>query len=213
MEIKISAFEVDSKNGSPAVYTSYSHSKTSSTLLVSFPGMAYSMDAPLMWYSTLAAIESGYDVLGLEYSFQVRGNPGFNSDLDKVVGEITDGLKKFLKEHKYEQVIFLAKSIGTVIGPRVMEEMDITLDGFVFLTPLERTLNYINSSQKMLAVIGEIDPAFPPHAVKQIRDPKSVMLVPGADHGMEIPGKSVESVEVLKNVTARCKQFFLEIKK
>lgn len=209
-QIESISFDVPSKNGKPAIYTLRSHSEPSVNLLVSFPGMAYSMDAPLMWYTSLSALEAGYDVLGLEYSFQVRGNPGFNLDIETVVEEISDGLEKFLKEHSYRNIVFLSKSIGTVIAPGVSEKMKIVPHASVFLTPLERMLHHINSSKKVLSVIGDRDPAFPSRAVDQIKDRNSLMLVAGANHSLEIPGSAAESIEIMGKIVERCKRFLEE---
>lgn len=212
MEIDVASFNVPSRNGLPAKYSLRSHSTPSETLIVSFPGMAYSMDAPLMWYTALAGLEAGYDVLGLEYSFQVRGNPGFDTDLEKIAAEISDGLRAFLEEHHYGKLVFISKSIGTVIAPMVSEQLKLVLQASIFLTPLERMLPHINGSKNPLAIIGDRDPAFPARAVDQIVNKDSVMLISGANHSLEIQGKSVESAEILRNIVQRCKEFLLVVK-
>lgn len=212
MEIEHKTIEISSASGHPAVYTYQRHTDPVDRLVVAFPGMAYSMDAPIMWYTSLAATENGFDVLGLEYSFQVRGNPGFNSDIETVVKEVSTGLKAFFSEHKYRKIVFAAKSIGTVIGPKVSEKLGIVPDGFIFLTPLQRMLDYMNGTRKMLAVIGDRDPAFPVSVVEKLRDQQSVMLVPDADHSLEVPGEPVVSASIMKELVERTISFLKEIK-
>lgn len=207
MDIENTTFEATSKKGHPAIYSYRRHSIQADSIVIAFPGQAYYMDAPVMWYSSLAALESGYDVLGLEYSFQVRGNDDSGSNLPTVVKEVSDSLSRFFRDFHYKRIVFVAKSIGTVIASEVIQNLSLNLEGFIFLTPLERVIGFMNSTARKLIVVGDSDPAFPSAAVREVADQESVFLVPDSNHILEVPGNSLRSIDNLKDITSRCGEF------
>lgn len=189
------------------------HSKPSDTLVVVFPGQAYKMDAPVMWYSSAAAIEAGMDVLGIEYSFQVDGASAQESTLTVVVEEVADALRLFLEKHKYGRLIFVAKSIGTEIVTEVLQYVDFVPSHYVFLTPLRSTLQFINKTGNMLVIVGDRDPVFSTENVRQICDQQKVMVAKDANHILEIPGNLAGSLDILKNVSMELKNYFSSVSK
>ena len=207
MEIEFNSFSVKSRKGPPATYTFRKHSKQSETLVVAFPGQAYKMDAPLMWYSALVALESGSDVLGIEYSFQVGGEPRENLPFPVVVEEVSKAVKAFVENHEYRRIVFLAKSIGTEIAARIAGSGEVHVSKYVFLTPLESTIELINSAKEMMVVVGDSDPVFPESCIRKILDLSRVTIIEGGNHLLEIPGNALKSIDILKEVAEKITGF------
>lgn len=211
MAINFSSFQVPSSEGLPATYNLRSHTEGSDTLMISFPGQGYKMDAPLMWYSALTALQTGFDVLSVEYSFHVSGASQRDTTIPEVVNEVANGIRSFLESHDYRRVIFVAKSIGTEISMRIAETGKVKADHFVFLTPLEGTIGFINGTDSMLVIVGDNDPAFPEDSLNKLNDRKRVLLIEGGNHLLEIPGDVSRSLGIMKEVVEELKEFFSSI--
>lgn len=183
--------------GKRAQYTYRYHESPAGTLSVVFPGQAYFKDAPLMWYSAMAAFEAGSDVLSLEYGFQADRSEATGSAVEESMEEISAALQDFLKEHKYRDVIFISKSIGTYIVSRLCSDSFTTVRNHIFQTPLEPTVEFMQSTENILVLVGDSDPAFGADDMDKIRDRDNIRLViyPGANHLLEVGGNYSKSLE------------------
>lgn len=165
------------------------------------------MDAPLMWYSSRVALQSGMDVLGLQYGFQVQGSSGHFPGIGAIVGEVLEGVKGILEKHHYSRYAIIAKSIGTEIASRFVEEMPLDIRAVIFLTPLPSTIGFMNGRTDLMAIIGDRDPLFPISRISEIRPEGKAKVVGGADHLLEIDGDPLASIDVLKRVASESLEF------
>ena len=87
---------------------------TSKKLAVLFPGMGYTVQKPLLYYAKSMAMAHGYHVIEMKY--------------DRVDTHIPTGIAQAYKMMlpymeecnwmNYDKIIFIEKSIGTVLGHR-----------------------------------------------------------------------------------------------
>lgn len=191
----------------PAKYSYLEHSTKSSKLAVLFPGMAYPLDAPLMWYATRAAFDAGCDVLGVEYGYQANRAELDMDDLDYLIEETAGALNRMLSV-QYSQMVFIGKSLGTVVQTEILRELSSPVRNHVFLTPLKRTIPGMLRSENALVVVGDGDGAFKAEDVGEIAGASNIKLavIPGANHGLEVDNFRV-SLDILKDVSVLCGDF------
>lgn len=205
--------EFSSKLGRPSEYTYRHHHDEKPKLAIILPGQAYFKDAPVMWYSALAAYEAGADTLSVEYAFQANRLPLGGDAMGTSLDELKSSLVTFLKGHKYEKIAMISKSIGTNFARLIGDIGDSTVSGHLFLTPLKSTLEFMGSARNMEVIVGEKDPLFGMDEIAAVRSMKSVRITsfPGANHLLEIPGNVMGSLHVLQQVTELCHSFMKRI--
>lgn len=203
--------EFESKLGKPSVYTYRSHPEGARTLAIILPGQAYYKDAPLMWYSALAAFQAGADTLNVEYGYQANRIAMNRTNHQLALDELKDSLSEFLSEHGYENIIMISKSIGTQFASQIGRMGKQLVKNHIFLTPLNSTIEFMKNAGKMLVLVGEKDPLFEKDDILSIKALNNVEIItfPGADHLMEIQGDFNASLKVLEIVTEKCHDFIL----
>lgn len=192
----------------PVKHRYATHPKGATKLAVLFPGMGYTLDAPLMWYSERASFDAGCDVLSLEYGYQTNRKPFHPEDLHNLVEEAVAAVSQIVRG-QYSSIVFIGKSLGTIVQAEVAQRMEASVSNHIFLTPLKRTIPFIQQSQRALVVVGDNDSAFSASEVSQISHISKVELVviPKADHGLEVDDDIPGSIDVLKHVSSLCRDF------
>ncbi|MGG4345701.1 alpha/beta hydrolase [Paenibacillus lautus] len=168
-----------------------------SKLVVLFPGKNYPCDKPSLHFAGTSAIQSGFDLLVLEYGYQAaRTNLDIN-DLQRVIEDSQESVQRIIG--KYNQVVFISKSLGTIIAGEVHEKLDIPVK-HLFLTPIKDTIHYINKFNG-LVVYGTKDEVFNNELANQINIDKvrKVIEIPNANHGLETNNVE-ESIEILSKL-------------
>lgn len=176
-------------------------SRESDTLAVILPGIGYTVDRPLMDYSKKLALELGYDVLQIEYGFQiVRKILDRENEFQYVKRESIEIFKNALNDN-YKKIIFISKSIGTIINTILCNEVKGCEVKNIYLTPVNETLK-VGVKENSLVISGTSDPLINKEAIEVIRKVKGVNLIEikNADHSLNINGSVLESIEILNKV-------------
>lgn len=152
-------------------------------LAVLFPGRNYPCFMPILYYAGLAAKQSGYDLLALEYGYAVAGQALDPNDLPIVIAESQAAIAQVAQA--YERIAFIGKSMGTQVAGAAHEGLGLQIR-HIFLTPLRETLPYINRTEN-LVVYGTNDPLFNLAAANEIEVAEKRITIPieGADHALE----------------------------
>jgi hypothetical protein len=196
--------EVPSRWGRPALYRYSRRDAGSDRLAIIFPGYAYGLDAPALWFAARAAAEAGCDALGIEYGFQANRANMTREEQPQAVAEAAGALAGLLAEHPYPHIIVIAKSIGTVIATRMAEAGQVQADAHVFLTPLRPTIPFMKRAARLTVVVGDRDELFGPDDIAQLAG-LSVHVMAGAGHTLEVEGDVQRSVAVLAETAALCR--------
>lgn len=173
------------------------HGTTCSKLAVLFPGMNYSCELPLLHYAGSAALELGFDVLGLEYGYQAARTEMDIKDLPTIVHECSEAISSILGE--YEQVVFISKSLGTIVAGEVHRKLQMETR-HIYLTPLQQTVSFINSTDGIV-IYGGKDALFGEEAVKQVAPEGNlrIIVIPDADHGLQV-GSVRANLDILRDI-------------
>ncbi|MEF7439831.1 hypothetical protein V4V36_04990 [Paenibacillus lautus] len=110
---------------------------------------------------------------------------------------------------KYNEVVFISKSIGTIVAGEVHGKLDIPIK-HLFLTPIKDTIHYINRF-KGLVVYGSKDEVFNHELANQIKLDKGteVIEILNANHSLEAD-HAPESVEILSKLVGIYMNFLNE---
>ncbi|PJN56505.1 hypothetical protein PAEVO_32280 [Paenibacillus sp. GM2FR] len=168
-----------------------------SKLVVLFPGKNYPCDKPSLHFAGTSALQSGFDLMVLEYGYQAaRTNLDIN-DLQRVIDESHESVQRIIG--KYNQVVFISKSLGTIVAGEVHGKLEIPIK-HLFLTPIKDTIHYINKFNG-LVVYGTKDEVFHRELADQINIDKvrEVIEIPNANHSLETNNVE-ESIEILSKL-------------
>lgn len=166
-------------------------------LVVLFPGKNYPCDKPSLHFAGTSALQCGFDLLVLEYGYQAaRTNLDVN-ELQRVIEESHESVQRIIS--KYNQVVFISKSIGTIVAGEVHGKLEIPIK-HLFLTPIKDTIHYINKFNG-LVVYGTKDEMFNKEHANQINidNVREVIEIPNANHGLETNNVE-ESIEILSKL-------------
>ena len=188
--------------------------QNSNVLAVLLPGMGYTLDRSLMDYSKNLAVEKGYDVLPIEYGFQAVRKKIDKDNMEDVEVAINESyeLLKLSLEIRYEKVIFIGKSLGTVVQ-RMLEEKirKENYDGEIiniYLTPIDKTCE-LGIKENSLVVCGTKDPMITSENREKLSHMSNInyIEVDGAGHSLAIKNDVMRSIEALKTVIYAEKEF------
>lgn len=183
-------------------------SNDSSSLVVIFPGKNYPCQLPLLYYASQSAIENNHDVLQLEYGYQSARVELEFDDIHVLVEECAQAIHQIME--KYENLIFVSKSLGTIVAGQVAEAIEDKDIRHIYLTPVDRTVPYIQSSRGMV-IYGTKDPEFNNHSTQAIEylNDMEVHPIQDATHSLEV--ETVSHSLVIMNEIVDIYQTFFKI--
>ena len=152
------------------------------TLKVFFPGRRYGIDRSYLYY--LDRYIDG-DAIYLEYD-----KKRYEKDISELNQNINDAYSYSLKKlanvdfKKYSEIIFIAKSIGTVVAGKIREELKVNNARFICLTPLNETLPYLKQTD--FIITSKIDPFIDFSKIESIQNKFPFLTVyEDAPHSLE----------------------------
>ncbi len=164
-----------------------------SKLAVIFPGIGYTAEKPLLYYSQRIAKEKGYEILVIAYGGFPKKVKG---DRKKMVESFQLALSQSEEKLKetdlasYEDVLFIGKSVGTIVAAKIASESPVKEKiRLILYTPLEDTFSF--SFGSAIAFTGTADPwvGGEKSRIAAICGEKKIpcMMVPEANHSLESP--------------------------
>lgn len=180
-------------------------------LVVVFPGIGYHKDKPLLYYGAKLAKETGYEnCINISYSCDKEGLIGNKEKIQKAFETLYEQAKIQLANinfAKYEDVLFISKSIGTAIALAFASENSINAK-HVLYTPIEHGLKY--ECHNAIAFTGTADPWVNHENIVNVCADKHIPLtiVNKANHSLEV-NDSIMNIGILKKVMEKTKEFLL----
>lgn len=206
------ALEITGDQDRPVANQFIRQADASEKLAIIYPGLRYSPDKPLLYYTTELLLSRGYDVLQLWSNY---GNAEYNqlSKAEKTIQIIADGqalLSSGRQAGSYAKLLLCGKSLGTLTMAFILnEDQDLSEVTTVWFTPLihlppvsEAILNI----DAPAFVAGSLtDSTFSSGPIDQIKSISSTktFITDHADHSLEIPGDTLKSLQILNQVMVK----------
>lgn len=166
-------------------------------IVISFPGGRGS-EIPLLYFAA-----KHYEDLGYEKRF--INHPAYGEERLDVLMENAEKVLQSVAFEEYEDIIFVAKSIGTLVACGLKEKYHIPASLILF-TPLEDTLNYIHSQNNIILVsAGDKDRYLETKILKAVCEKENVNCYIESDvgHRMEVLYDLRRNLEIVYNVVGR----------
>lgn len=160
-----------------------------SKLMILFPGIGYTNDRPLLYYTgKMAASEFGFALKKVSYRGlpdKVKGDPvKMKEAFQAALRSAEDDLKE-LDFSAYSEIVMVSKSIGTAAAGAYAKKHDLCCRN-IYYTPLEETFSWIRP-ESGIAFHGTADPWAGDEAVirgcEKLRIPLTV--IENANHSLE----------------------------
>lgn len=174
-------------------------------LVVVFPGIGYTADKPLLYYGLAVAGECGYQenrklrFVPLDKN-NIRGN---EAAMKAAFGELFIQAEEQLKDVEwncYDDILFLSKSIGTIIACAYAAKHGITTVRHVLYTPLKFTYQYDQHSA--IAFIGTADAWGDYQEVVALSEEAGIpiRIFDGCNHSLEVAGDADGNINRLAEI-------------
>ena len=186
----------------------------SKKIAVLFPGVRYSVDCPLLYFPSIVYAEQGYEIVEIK-DYMVTGHKDGLNQLEQYAKEATDSVVNQLETTNWNQedrIVFLEKSVGTVVGMRVEDEL--VQHGFegkihhVVLTPIRETLPYMTKGRLIdYMVSGELDNFIQQRELQEVcrKNGFTYELIPGVGHRLQVAGDVQKSLSILSRIVSDMK--------
>ena len=196
-------------------FTLISGVEGSKKLVVFLPGAAYTVQSPAFHYSQEIFLQKGFHVLQVNYQYNDKNYDDFTiEELSEAIKfDVKTVLDEVLKDSSYDNFYFVAKSLGTIAMSSLVE-WDIFKEAqIIWLTPLLQRDDVfdamIHSENRGLCIIGDNDRCYIKERFEQIIDKSTIVekLLPNVNHRLEYTHKTIESIDVLKDVMNDIQEF------
>ena len=180
-----------------------------SRLAVIFPGIGYTADKPLLYYSRKLAERAGYEIRTIPFHDFPKKAKGDAEKLRRSCELACKQAAEYLKDtdlESYDDVLFIGKSIGTVAAADIAAHCSPSAHiRFVLYTPLEETFSYSISDAVLFT--GSADPWT---GGKKSRIAKlcaqhaiPCVVIPDANHSLETadPVKDIHNLQQIMEQT------------
>ena len=173
-----------------------------SKLAIFFPGIGYTNSKPLLYYSRMLAKNKGYEEICVEYGELPTNVKGDVEKMREALRRAYDQCCEILKGidfTKYEDVIIIGKSLGTVVASKYHEEYCKSAR-LILYTPVEATFRYVINEG--IAFIGDNDTWSDLDKVKSLADKAGVPLhiYANCNHSLEVLNDYDLNTTNLKNI-------------
>ena len=131
-------------------------------LAVIFPGIGYTCDRSLLYYTAVMMKELGYKVVPVPYTGFPKNVKGDAQKMrqcyDIALGQAREVLRD-INFDDYKDIVFIGKSVGTFVALAIAKEFDLTARSVLY-TPLVETFDLLpeDTSEQIIAFHGTSDP-------------------------------------------------------
>lgn len=182
--------------------------KTKPKLAVVFPGIGYTADKPLLYYTSRLARHYGYQIQTVSYHSlpeNVKGNPKKMKQAFDIAFTQVEQLLQNIDWDSYGNILFISKSVGTVISSAYADKYNLTVKNILF-TPLAETFEFPQPGS--IAFHGTADPWVETNSIKSLATENEVplFLTENANHSLET-GVVQTDISILKTTLEQVEQF------
>ena len=183
-----------------------------SKIAIYFPGIGYHCDKPLLYYCRKIACEMGYEnyrTLGYTYSGgNIRGNIEKMKEAYEALFAQAQVLLEDIKWSEYNEILFVSKSIGTIISSAYAKKHGLVNVKHILYTPLEQTFEFV--SDNAIGFIGTEDPWSSIDEIINLAKTKGILLnvYEGCNHSLEC-ADTMKNLDILNDVMKKTKEYLV----
>jgi hypothetical protein len=202
----ISYLELFGVQGQLVKNTFIQQKESSAKLALIYPGLRYSCDRPLLYYTTELLLNRSFDVMQLWTNYSTSEFKEL-SQTEQTIQLIEDGkvlLQSALHARTYTQLVMTGKSLGTLTMAFILrEELNLPSMNTIWLTPLFHlppvAQAVLDLSSPAFVAGSKSDPTFDSETVSKLQSLPltTTHIIEQADHSLEIPGDPLRSLQVL----------------
>ncbi|MCR5282134.1 MAG: hypothetical protein K6E18_02090 [Lachnospiraceae bacterium] len=181
-------------------------------LAVVFPGIGYNKDRPLLYYAGKLAVANGYELVhidfsGLNWSKEKLKDPVFMEQTKQRCLQITQEAMARFGDLAGDQVLFIGKSIGTVVACAYAKTSHIA-PRLILYSPLSQIEPYVDHQQAAL-FYGDADPLAAWTDIERIAGEKHLdaFRIKDGNHSLET-GNIPEDIENLRFMMEELVRYF-----
>lgn len=168
-------------------------------IAVFFPGTGYHCDKPLLYYARKLAKEIGFEeqiCIKYDYDFDaIKDFEELEGAYPFIFAQIEEQLNHVDWEY-YDKILFVCKSMGTVLSSMYIEKYPIENVKQVWFTPVANVFDRVLHKCDAIAFLGTLDPISDVSEISQLCKGKDIPL-----HLYEDCNHSLECSNVKKNIT------------
>ena len=185
-----------------------------SKIAVCFPGIGYHCDKPLLYYSRSIACELGYqNYRNISYTYNAGNIRGNDEKIKEAYEALFSQTKAELADiiwSDYDDILFISKSIGTIISTSFAEEYGLKRARHILYTPLKQT--YLFAPNHAIGFIGTADPWSDIDEIIQLSNANHIPLTvyDGCNHSLEC-NDVMKNIENLNDVMQRTMDFIVKL--
>lgn len=176
-------------------------------LAILFPGVNYSVDCPLLYYAGDICENAGFAIYKVKYEGYGKAQTAAKaSSLEECIKLEYEALKGKLPRdmlQEYEELVFVSKSMGTVLAAHLEEDYSLPKVTHVMLTPIDQTLPYLKAQKKIAYMVtGTADNKVNHEVLREMSREHNYPLteIEGAGHRLEIKGDVQKSIKILADI-------------
>ena len=176
-------------------------------LAVIFPGMNYNSNKPLLYYTKNILNNEEFDIVDIDYGKLPNDKmKAFEIAIVKANEKI-----KEISWNEYDEVLFLSKSIGTVLAGKISSELKLPIK-HIYLTPVNETIPFMNGNG--IAFSGKVDPMVDTSLLISECDKKEIQLYlyEKCNHSIE-SGVIKEDLKILSEIINKCEEYIIKNQK
>lgn len=177
-------------------------------LAVFFPGIGYHNDKPLLYYSRKLASEAGFECIRVDYNgfaSGIKGNMEKMKEALETAYSQTELILSSVDWKTYEDIVFISKSIGTVVAARYAKKYNINCRN-VYMTPLAET--FLFEPKNGIAFHGIADTWADTKIIKEKCPAYNLKLyiIPQADHSLET-ADTITNIKIIQDTICTIKDY------
>lgn len=179
-------------------------------IAVYFPGIGYHCDKPLLYYSRDIAHEQGYqEYRNINYTYhagKIRGNAEKMQEAYEVLFSQAQAQLADMVWDDYEEVLFVSKSVGTIIAASYAKKYGLDRVRHILYTPLTQTFQF--APKQAVAFIGTADPWSDPEEIVHLAGENHIPIAvyEGCNHSLECED-TMKNIENLRDVMEKTREF------
>lgn len=170
----------------------------SKKIVFSFPG-SRGTEIPMLYFGAKHYEDNGYEKVFISHPISGKDFESIYENAKSIVSSYELG--------EYDNIVFVAKSIGTVVACKLKEEMNINAS-LVLFTPIAETLPFIKrENQIVLVAASNNDRYLESEILCNLCERENVFyyIEPNVGHRMEVKNDIAKNLQVIRNVVERLK--------